>query len=42
MRQRIEDERLKVEKIKSEKLGGLQDLEIDKKYMADLSKKKIL
>lgn len=41
VRQRIEDERLKVEGIKKEKLQGLKDLAIDEKYLADLSKKKI-
>ena len=42
VRQRIEDERLKVEGIKAQKLGGLKDLGIADKYQADLSKKKIL
>ena len=42
VRQRIEDERLKVEGIKGEKLQGIKDLGIAEKYMADLSKKKIL
>lgn len=42
VRQRIEDERLKVERIKAEKLQGLVDLGIESKYQADLSKKRIL
>ena len=42
VRQRIEDERLKVERIKSDKLRGLVDLGIEGKYQADLSKKRIL
>ena len=42
VRQRIEDERLKVEKIKADKLNGLKDLGIDNKYQTDLAKKKIL
>jgi len=42
VRQRIEDERLKVEGIKGEKLQGIKDLGIAEKYMADLAKKKIL
>ena len=42
VRQRIEDERLKVERIKAEKLRGLVDLGIEGKYQADLSKKRIL
>ena len=42
VRQRIEDERLKVERIKADKLNGLKDLGIAEKYQADLSKKRIL
>lgn len=42
VRQRIEDERLKVERIKAQKLQGLVDLGIEDKYQADLSKKRIL
>ena len=42
VRQRIEDERLKVERIKADKLRGLVDLGIEGKYQADLSKKRIL
>ena len=42
VRQRIEDERLKVERIKADKLRGLVNLGIEGKYQADLSKKRIL
>ena len=42
VRQRIEDERLKVERIKKQKLQGLVDQGIESKYQADLSKKRIL
>ena len=42
VRQRIEDERLKVERIKQAKLEGLQQLGIESKYQADLAKKRIL
>ena len=42
VRQRIEDERLKVERIKKEKLAGIVDLGIAVKYQADLAKKRIL
>ena len=42
VRQRIEDERLKVERIKAQKFQGLVDLGIEDKYQADLSKKRIL
>jgi hypothetical protein len=42
VRQRIEDERLKVERIKKSKLDGLVGLGIEGKYQADLSKKRIL
>ena len=41
VRQRIEDERLKVEGIKAQKLQGLKDIGIAEKYQADLSKKRI-
>lgn len=42
VRQKIEDERVKVEKIKAKKLGDLKDIGIADKYQADLSKKRIL
>ena len=42
VRQRIEDERLKVERIKKSKLDGLVGLGIEDKYQADLAKKRIL
>ena len=42
VRQRIEDERLKVERIKKAKLDGLVGLGIEGKYQADLAKKRIL
>ena len=42
VRQRIEDERLKVERIKKAKLDGLVGLGIEDKYQADLAKKRIL
>ena len=42
VRQRIEDERLKVERIKKGKLDGLVGLGIEDKYQADLAKKRIL
>ena len=42
VRQRIEDERLKVEGIKKTKLDGLKGLGIADKYQADLTKKRIL
>lgn len=41
VRQKLDDERVKVEGIKGQKLQGLQKLGIDNKYQADLSKKKI-
>ena len=41
VRQKIEDERLKVEGIKAQKLQGLRDIGIADKYQADLSKKRI-
>ena len=42
VRQKQEEERLKVENIKKEKLDGLSKLGIEEKYKADLSKKKII
>ena len=42
VRQRIEDERLKVEGIKANKLKDLDQLGIEGKYKTDLSKKRIL
>ena len=42
VRQRIEDERLKVERIKKEKLAGIVELGVAEKYQADLAKKRIL
>lgn len=42
VRQRIEDERRKVEGIKMQKLGHLQNLGIEEKYQADLAKKRVL
>ena len=41
VRQRLEDERLKVEGIKAQKLQGLKDIGIAEKYQADLTKKRI-
>lgn len=41
VRQRLEDERLKVEGIKAQKLQGLKDIGIADKYQADLTKKRI-
>lgn len=41
VRQRIEDERLKVEGIKKAKLMSLQEIGIAEKYQADLAKKRI-
>lgn len=41
VRQRIEDERLKVEGIKKAKLQSLQEIGIAEKYQADLAKKRI-
>jgi hypothetical protein len=41
VRQKIEDERLKVEGIKAQKLQGLREIGIADKYQADLSKKRI-
>lgn len=42
VRQRLEDERQKVERIKGEKLATLQGLGIENKYKHDLAKKKII
>ena len=42
VRQRIEDERKKVEGIKMTKLKQLQTLGIEEKYQADLAKKRVL
>jgi len=41
VRQRIEDERLKVEGIKKQKLDQLAEIGIAEKYRADLAKKRI-
>ena len=41
VRQKLEDERLKVEGIKKKKLDGLQTIGIAEKYQAELAKKKI-
>ena len=41
VRQKLEDERLKVEGIKAQKLQGLKDIGIADKYQADLTKKRI-
>lgn len=42
VRQKIEEERLKVENIKKKKLDDLKNIGIADKYQADLSKKRIL
>ena len=42
VRQKLESDRLKVEKIKYRKLNELKGLGIDEKYQADLAKKKIV
>lgn len=42
VRQKLEDDRLKVESIKQKKLGMIQDLGIDSKYQYELAKKKIV
>lgn len=42
VRQRLEDERLKVEGIKQDKLGQLDNLGIESKYKAELARKKIV
>lgn len=41
MRQKMEDEKAKLEAIKRRKLGELQGLGIQEKYQAELAKKKI-
>jgi len=41
VRQKIEDERRKIEAIKQKKLGELNGLSIPEKYTAELAKKKI-
>ena len=41
VRQRIEDERMKVEGIKAQKLQQLKEIGIADKYQADLAKKRI-
>lgn len=42
MRQKIEEERVKVENIKKKKLDDLKNIGIADKYQADLAKKRIL
>ena len=42
VRQKLEDDRLKVEAIKQQKLKGIQDLGIHPKYQTELAKKKIV
>jgi len=42
VRQKLEDDRLKVERIKQDKLNLLADLGIEDKYKHDLAKKKIV
>lgn len=42
VRQKLEDDRLKVESIKQKKLNGIQDLGIESKYQYELAKKKIV
>lgn len=42
VRQKLEDDRLKVEAIKQKKLGQIQELGIEQKYQYELAKKKIL
>ena len=42
VRQKLEDDRLKVEAIKQKKLQQIQDLGIEQKYQYELAKKKIL
>lgn len=42
VRQKLADERLKVEGIKKQKLASLQEIGIEDKYQAELSKKKIV
>lgn len=42
MRQKLEEDRLKVEAIKQQKLQHIQSLGIDSKYTTELAKKKIV
>ena len=42
MRQKLEDDRLKIEAIKQKKLAQIQELGIEEKYQAELAKKKIV
>lgn len=42
VRQKLEDDRLKIEAIKQKKLAQIQDLGIEEKYQAELAKKKIV
>lgn len=42
MRQKLEEDRLKVEGIKQRKLNELQDLGVEQKYQYELAKKKIV
>lgn len=42
VRQKLEDDRLKVEAIKQKKLGTIQNLGIESKYQYELAKKKII
>ena len=42
VRQKIEDEKRKIEAIKQKKLEQLNNLEIPDKYKAELAKKKII
>ncbi len=42
VRQKLEDDRLKVEAIKQKKLNQIQDLGIEQKYQYELAKKKIV
>jgi len=41
VRQKLEDERQKIERIKGKKLGELKGIDIPDKYQAELAKKKI-
>lgn len=42
VRQKLEDEKMKVEGIKKQKLQGLKHIGIEDKYQAELAKKKIV
>jgi len=42
VRQKLEDDRLKVEGIKQRKLNELQQLGVEQKYQYELAKKKIV